>query len=98
MKHLLSAILLLSASVAFAGSADDAQSAISAAEAAYAKVDAVGNAWTTSSAFIKKAKEALSKGDADTALALANRSTRESEAAFAQYQREQTAWQMQVIR
>ncbi len=66
-----------------------AELAIKAAKEALKKAEAVGFAWRDTGKLIKKAEEALKKGDEKTALKLANKARFEGEAALRQYNYEQ---------
>jgi len=66
-----------------------AAAAIKAAKEAYKKALAVGYAWRDTGKIIKKAEAALTKGDEEKALKLANKARFQGEAAVRQYNYEQ---------
>ena len=70
---------------------NDATGAISAAEHETARVSKVHYEWRDTGKLIKEAKEALKKGDFDTAVKLANKAKEQSTMALAQYEEQKNA-------
>ena len=70
---------------------NDATGAISAAEHETARAKKKDYEWRDTGKIIKKAKEALKKGDFDTAVKLANNAKKQSTMALAQYEEQKNA-------
>ncbi len=90
MKQLLSALALAALLGGCAAervkpvTAESANSAISAAEAARKKADMVGGEWRDTAKFIRQAREAAKAGDFAKALKLANKGRVQSELGYTQ--------------
>jgi hypothetical protein len=67
--------------------ADEAGDAIAAAKAAMEKTDSVGYLWRDTGAILKAAEDANAKGDADNAMALANKARMQAVDGYEQYER-----------
>ena len=74
-----------------ATSAEDANAAISMAEQKTQQAREVNYEWRDTGKIIKQAKEALKKGDIDTAIKLANKAANQSNNALRQYAEQKNA-------
>jgi len=78
--------------------ADQAESAIKAAEAVRKRAAAAGNEWLQTGSLLEEAREAVSNEQWQRALERAQHATRQSELAIEQAERESTAWRERVVR
>lgn len=72
-------------------SAQDAQSAIMAAEHETTRANSLGNAWRDTEKMIKEAQKAAKEGNYDDAVKLANKAKEQSSDAIAQYESQKNA-------
>ncbi len=70
---------------------EDANAAINMAEQKTRQAREVNYEWRDTGKIIKQAKEALKKGDVDSAIKLANKAARQSDNALKQYAQQQNA-------
>lgn len=71
--------------------AQDADSAITAAEHELSRANAVGNAWRDTEKMIKEAQKAAKEGKYDDAVKLANKAKEQSSDAIAQHETQKNA-------
>ncbi len=72
--------------------AEQASTAVAAAEARYQASRDAGHAWRKPAALIDEARIALEAGDYQTAVSIAERATAMADASLAQAEAERTAW------
>lgn len=93
IRNLSAGLLVLVGVVAYAGGATpEVQQAIAEAKAAYEKADSLQGAWLSADKLIKQAEAAAAKGDNAKALELAEKSTSQSELAYAQALDQKEHW------
>jgi hypothetical protein len=99
-KHApLAALLLLASGPVLAGAGKgDAEAAIAAAEAARKAAADLHYEWNTIAPLLEEASAALTAGDFDKAVALANKAKYQGDAAVAQARHESEVWKGAVIR
>ena len=95
---LVSMLLIVGSTGAFAASEDDYKAAYAAAEAANNEAGKLRNQWTTAVEALKDAKAAAGAGDFDKAVAESAKSEALSKAAIFQSNEQKDAWRKMEIR
>ena len=94
----LAALVLLASGTALAAGKNDAEAAIAAAEAARKAAADLHYEWNTTAPLIEEAKAAMTAGDFDKAVTLAEKAKFQGDAAVAQARHESEAWKGAVVR
>ena len=91
------ALLAMSATTAFAATADDFKTAFAKTEAANKAAAALKNQWTTTADALKAARAAAAAGKFDEAVKDAQQAEALANASIAQAKEQAAAWQQAVI-
>lgn len=78
------AVMLLATGIIYADPTNDAQAAISQAEAMRKKADALGGEWRDTNSLIQQAQAALNKGEVNNAQALTTQAQQQAELGYQQ--------------